>query len=122
VGHFPLRRCQSNRSYAWSLLIEHPGTVFLFRVGLALVHCCRQELLEARDAPAALALLAVLPLECLPVDAEAFLTLAHAAKLNESDVLKQRTKMEAQLRMQTARSAQPRGSMQAITVRRGERF
>jgi hypothetical protein len=99
------------------------GMMFLFRVGLALVYCCRKQLLKAHDAPSALAMLASPPPGCLPVDADVFIRLAHAARLKEPDVLKQRVKMKARLRqVALPRPPPPIGSPPPIPVRQGERF
>jgi hypothetical protein len=97
--------------------------MFLFRVGLALVCCCRKQLLKAHDAPSALSMLASPPREYLPADADVFIRLAHAVRLREPDVLKQRVKMKARLRQVTLpRPPPPSGSPPPIPVRQGERF
>jgi hypothetical protein len=99
--------------------------VFLFRVGLALAICCRGLIVDCQSGDAALALLAELPAECLPDTAEAFISLAQSMKLSESDVLKQRGKMESQLRKQQTQQARPgraRGmsvGAKSISVKRG---
>lgn len=75
--------------------------MFLFRIGLAIAICCRQPLLKTKDQVSALTLLSELPSECLPESADAFISLAFSMKVKEDDIVKQRGKMETQLKKQT---------------------
>jgi TBC1 domain family member 10 len=75
--------------------------VFLFRVGLALAQCCRQQLLLSNDEAVALNYLVHPPISSLPSSSDAFITLAYSFKLKDDDVRKQRIKMEAQVKRQT---------------------
>ena len=77
------------------------GVAFLFRVGLALIHCCRHYLLQSDGEASALDHLVRPPPSCLPATSDAFITLAYSFKLKDDDVRKQRIKMEAQVKRQT---------------------
>lgn len=102
----------------WDMFL-FDGIPFLFRVGLAIASCCRRQLLETTDSNVALGLLAAPPLECLPDDVEAFITLAYSIKLKDEDILKQRVKMETTLRKQTQQQRPSRPTAGAsITIRR----
>jgi TBC1 domain family member 10 len=78
-----------------------PGVVFLFRVGLTLIHCCRHYLLQSDGEASALEYMVHPPASCLPITPEAFIALAYSFKLKDDDVRKQRIKMEAQVKRQT---------------------
>lgn len=77
------------------------GLPFLFRVGLALILCCRRQLILATSAELLLRHLRHPPPSCLPPDPEAFLSLVFSVKVKDEDVRKQRVKMEAHLKRQT---------------------
>jgi hypothetical protein len=77
------------------------GLPFLFRVGLALISCCRRQLILATNAELLLRHLRYPPPSCLPPDPEAFLSLVFSVKVKDEDVRKQRVKMEAHLKRQT---------------------
>lgn len=74
---------------------------FLIRVGLAIVSCCRTQILESRSDETVLALLQHLHPNLLPSTSDSFLQLALSVKLKDDDVRKQRIKMEAQVKRQT---------------------
>lgn len=89
------------------------GVTVLFRVGLAIVSCCRQLLLQSKDQDALLKILAHPPLMCLPSNPDTFLELVFSVKLKDEDLRKQRAKLEAQFKRQT----QPRPSLSSIGSR-----
>ncbi|KAF8889170.1 hypothetical protein CPB84DRAFT_1816476 [Gymnopilus junonius] len=72
----------------WDLLLFE-GVPFLLRVGLAVIICCRQKLLDSTQKR----LLA-------PSHPDAFLSLTFSVKLKDDDVKKQHVKMEAQVKRQ----------------------
>lgn len=76
------------------------GIAFLIRVGLAVISCCRQSLLQCRGQDELLATLAHPPLRSLPRTPDALIELAFSVKLRDDDVYKQRHKLEAQLKRQ----------------------
>lgn len=78
-----------------------PGVAFLFRVGLALVHCSRRYLLQSNNESSALNHLVHPQTSCLPPSPDAFINLAYSFKLKHDDIRKQRIKMEAQVKRQT---------------------
>ena len=77
-----------------------PGVVFLFRVGLTLIHCCHHYLLQSDGEVSALEYMVHPPASCLPITPEAFIALAYSFKIKDEDVRKQRIKMEAQVKCQ----------------------
>jgi len=84
----------------WDIFL-YEGVAFLFRVGLALVHCCRHYLLQSNGEASALNHLVHLQPSCLPPTPDAFINLAYSFKLKHDDIRKQRIKMEAQVKRQT---------------------
>ncbi|KAK7035743.1 rab-GAP TBC domain-containing protein [Favolaschia claudopus] len=84
----------------WDLFLFE-GIPFLFRVGLALVYCCRQRILECSKREALFGLLNHPSPNWLPPSPDAFVALALSFKLKDDDVRKQRIKMEAQVKRQT---------------------
>ncbi|KAA1476351.1 hypothetical protein DENSPDRAFT_843281 [Dentipellis sp. KUC8613] len=81
----------------WDIFLSE-GVVFLFRVGLALVTCCRRALLECTTTDRALELLLRPPGLLLSSNPDTLIELAGSAKLKDDDVRKQRTKLEAQVK------------------------
>ncbi|OCH85594.1 RabGAP/TBC [Obba rivulosa] len=81
----------------WDVFL-YEGVPFLFRVGLALLQCCRRSLLECMSQDALLALLSRPPPACLPATPDALLDVAASVKLKDDDVRKQRSKLEAQVK------------------------
>ncbi|KAF7359280.1 Rab-GAP TBC domain-containing protein [Mycena sanguinolenta] len=84
----------------WDLFLFE-GIPFLFRVGLALLHCCRQRVLEAINQDSLLHVLNHPSPNWLPSSPDAFVALAYSFKVKDDDVRKQRIKMEAQIKRQT---------------------
>ncbi|KAI6129346.1 RabGAP TBC [Pisolithus croceorrhizus] len=84
----------------WDIFL-YEGMPFLFRVGLAVIHCVRHLLLQATSDESALENLTHPPVACLPSSADDFLSLCFNMKLKDDDVRKQRVKMEAQVKRQT---------------------
>ncbi|KZP21794.1 RabGAP/TBC [Athelia psychrophila] len=84
----------------WDIFL-YEGVPFLFRIGMAIVHCCRHYMLSSTSEAAALEVLVHPPAACLPPNPEVFITLANSFKLKDDDVRKQRIKMEAQVKRQT---------------------
>ncbi|KAJ6500553.1 rab-GTPase-TBC domain-containing protein [Mycena sanguinolenta] len=84
----------------WDLFLFE-GIPFLFRVGLALLHCCRQRVLEAINQDSLLDVLSHPSPNWLPPSPDAFIALAYSFKVKDDDVRKQRIKMEAQVKRQT---------------------
>lgn len=79
--------------FAAPMLIVPSGVPFLFRVGLAIVSLCKQQVLELSNRDAILNLLLHPPSAILPSTAEAFLDVTAAVKLKDDDIRKQRTKL-----------------------------
>ncbi|THH15095.1 hypothetical protein EW146_g5336 [Bondarzewia mesenterica] len=98
------------------------GVAFLFRVGLAVITCCRRALLDSTSDTAVLELLRRPPSVLLSSSPDTLVELATSVKLKDDDVRKQRTKMEAMLKRQTQVQAQARvlaqGQAQAISLPR----
>lgn len=84
----------------WDIFL-YEGMPFLFRVGLAVIHCVRRLLLQATSEESVLESLTHPPVACLPSSADDLLSLCFSMKLKDDDVRKQRVKMEAQVRRQT---------------------
>ncbi|KAJ7577003.1 rab-GTPase-TBC domain-containing protein [Mycena floridula] len=99
----------------WDIFL-YEGSPFLFRVGLALIYCCRRTILEATSEEAVLICLRRVPLNRLPPSPEAFINLALSVKVKDDDVRKQRVKMEAQIKRQTQ---VPRMGSNSISLPRG---
>ncbi|KAJ3548368.1 hypothetical protein NM688_g5306 [Phlebia brevispora] len=84
----------------WDIFLFE-GVVFLFRVGLAIMQCCKQTVMQTAERDAVLNTLLHPPALCLPSNAETFLEMASSVKLKDDDVRRQRTKLEAQVKRQT---------------------
>lgn len=99
---------------SFGVLLTHSplGVVFLFRVGLAIVQCCKQTVMKTPERDAVLNILLHPPALCLPANSEAFLEIAASVKLKDDDIRKQRTKLEARVKRQTQARAH---STQVIT-------
>ena len=82
------------------------GVVFLFRVGMAIVQCCKQAVLATPGRDVVLNILLHPPSTCLPPNPEAFIEVAAGVRLKEDDLRKQRTKLEAQVKKQAQARAQ----------------
>ncbi|KAG5641671.1 hypothetical protein DXG03_004452, partial [Asterophora parasitica] len=91
VGNLPLDYV--NR--VWDIFLFE-GVPFLFRVALALVSCCRRQLLDSTSADSLLGNLLRPASNVLPSSPEALITLALSVKLKDDDIRKQRVKLEAQ--------------------------
>ena len=85
---------------ASSELTQSIGIVFLIRVGLAVISCCRQSLLQCKGQEQLLAMLARPPPRSLPPTPDALIELAFSVKLRDDDIYKQRHKLETQLKRQ----------------------
>ncbi|KAL4063437.1 RabGAP TBC [Scleroderma citrinum] len=94
----------------WDIFL-YEGMTFLFRVGLAILHCVRHLLLQATTADAILDHLARPPIACLPSSPDDFVSLSFNMKLKDEDVRKQRIKMEAQVKRQTQARTHPTNSL-----------
>jgi len=79
----------------------YEGVAFLFRVAVVIFSSCKQYILDAIGREAVVNILVHPPLSCLPPNPDAFIELAHAAKVKDDDVRKQRSKMEAIAKRQT---------------------
>ncbi|KAJ7349145.1 rab-GTPase-TBC domain-containing protein [Mycena albidolilacea] len=84
----------------WDLFLFE-GIPFLFRVGFALLYCCRQRVLEAINQDSLFDVLIHPSPNWLPPSPDAFIALTYSFKLKDDDVRKQRIKMEAQVKRQT---------------------
>ncbi|KAJ7184312.1 RabGAP/TBC [Mycena filopes] len=84
----------------WDLFLLE-GIPFLFRVALALFHCCRRPVLEAINQESLFDALYHPSPHWLPPSPDAFIALAYSFKVKDDDVRKQRIKMEAQVKRQT---------------------
>ncbi|KAH9947342.1 RabGAP/TBC [Amylocystis lapponica] len=96
----------------WDIFLFE-GITFLFRVGLALLTCCRRALLQSTGQDSVLAILSHPPAASLPPTPEALLELAFSVKVKDDDIRKQRSKLEAQVKRQTqarALSSKPSGT------------
>ena len=78
------------------------GPAFLFRVGLVILASARPFLEAALDRSALISTLARLPAAALPADPDALISNALSVKIRDDDVRKQRSKVEATLKRQTA--------------------
>ncbi|KIY45265.1 RabGAP/TBC, partial [Fistulina hepatica ATCC 64428] len=82
-------------------IVFFEGIPFLIRVGVVLIGCCRRAALEAPSKEILFRYLHRSMAKWLPRSVDAFLSLAHAVKLKDDDVRKQRIKMQAQIKRQT---------------------
>ena len=83
-------------------IANHLGVPFLFRVGLALLTCCRRPLLEAHSRDRALSILSQVPAQCLPPNGDEFIELAMSKKLKDDDIRKARNKVDTQKKRSTS--------------------
>ena len=90
---------QNVRGYAHAKTTT--GVVFLFRIGLALVTCCRRALRDMRSESDALSLLTRPPPFLLSSSPSALIELCSSFRIKDDDVRKQRVKLEAQVKRQT---------------------
>lgn len=77
------------------------GVVFLFRIGLALVTCCRRAIRDMRSEADALSLLERPPPFLLSSTPSALVELSSSFRIKDEDIRKQRVKLEAQMKRQT---------------------
>ncbi|KAL4244189.1 hypothetical protein ABKN59_010756 [Abortiporus biennis] len=88
----------------WDIFLFE-GVPFLFRVGLALLSCCKSRILSPPSMTGGVAqllpFLAHPPSNVLPSTPDALVDLALGVKLKDEDLKKQRNKMEAQVKRQT---------------------
>ncbi|EJD04610.1 RabGAP/TBC [Fomitiporia mediterranea MF3/22] len=93
-------------------LCEGARPPFLFRIGVAILACCRSAIESTSDRAAVVAfLMRPETLSLLPEDPEEFINIALAAKIKDEDIKKQRVKVEAHMKQQTQtaqRSTAPR--------------
>ncbi|KAF8989257.1 RabGAP/TBC [Cyathus striatus] len=101
----------------WDIFLFE-GIPFLLRVGLAIMQCCRRQVLGSTSEDALLALLRHPPQAVLPSTPDAFLTLTFSVKLKDDDVRKQRVKMEALVKRQTHTPMRNPSSTSAISLPR----
>ncbi|KAF5368689.1 hypothetical protein D9615_010326 [Tricholomella constricta] len=99
----------------WDIFLFE-GVPFLFRVALALVSCCRRQILDSISADSVLGALLRPAAAFLPSSPEALVTLALALKLKDDDIRKQRVKLEAQVKRQTQQA--PRATPGSISLPR----
>lgn len=83
------------------------GIPLLLRVGLAVMICCRRQILGAISAEVALQYLRHPSPGWLPSSPDGFLTLVNSVKMKDDDIRKTRLKMEAQVKRQ-AQAQNPR--------------
>ncbi|EKM60161.1 uncharacterized protein PHACADRAFT_82476 [Phanerochaete carnosa HHB-10118-sp] len=84
----------------WDIFLFE-GAPFLFRVGLAIMMRCKQQVMQCAQRDMILNLLLHPPASMLPATADAFLELTTAVKLKDEDVRKQRAKLaEAHVKRQ----------------------
>ncbi|KAM6488776.1 Rab-GTPase-TBC domain containing protein [Amanita muscaria] len=106
----------------WDIFM-YEGIPFLIRVGLALVSCCRRQILECREERTLLELIRQPPQRLLPPHPDALVTLSLNQKVKDDDVRKQRVKMEAQVKRQTqAQAVRKSTAASAISLPRTESF
>ena len=74
------------------------GVTFLFRVGLAIIQCCKPTITATADRDMILNTLLHPPSALLPASPDTFVELALALRFKDDDVRKQRAKLEAQSR------------------------
>ncbi|KAF8259416.1 rab-GTPase-TBC domain-containing protein [Lactarius quietus] len=84
----------------WDIFLSE-GVVFLFRIGLALVTCCRRAIRDMRSESDALSLLARPPPFLLSSTPSALIELSSTFRIKDDDIRKQRVKLEAQVKRQT---------------------
>lgn len=83
----------------WDILF-YEGSIYLFRVGLALMTLCKRPLMTLNAAQggqgAAIELLSRPPLSIIPQDPDSFISHTFIVKVRDDDLRKQRAKREAQ--------------------------
>jgi hypothetical protein len=87
--------------YVRTLTHMRTGVVFLFRIGLALVTCCRRAIRDMRSEADALSLLERPPPFLLSSSPSALVELSSSFRIKDDDIRKQRVKLEAQVKRQT---------------------
>lgn len=98
------------------------GVPYLFRVGLAIIMRCKQQVMQTSERDAILHTLLHPPSTLLPSTADAFLEATLAVKLKDDDVRKQRIKLfDAHIKQQTkarnlASQAGPGGAAGAPSI------
>ena len=93
------------------------GVTFLFRAGLALFSCTRRIVLQSTSPDALLNVLCRPPPSLLPPTPDAFIELAFSMKLKDDDVLKQRQKMDTQLKRATQQTRPTRSGTLSSLMR-----
>ncbi|KAG8947761.1 hypothetical protein FRC03_000936 [Tulasnella sp. 419] len=83
----------------WDLFICE-GVIFLFRVGLSILHSCRRHIMETQmmSGSDAIAYLSSPPSSAFSADPDAFIGTALGVKLKEDDLRKAKVKIETTLR------------------------
>lgn len=76
------------------------GTVFLLRVGLAIITCCHRTLLGIHREAEALSILMHPPLFLISSSPDSLIELANSFRLKDDDIRKQRIKLEMQVKLQ----------------------
>ncbi|CAL1697402.1 unnamed protein product [Somion occarium] len=102
----------------WDIFLFE-GVAFLFRVGLAIISCCKRMIMDTSGRDNLLAGLLRPPIALLPASPDAFLELAFSVKLKDDDIRKQRNKKDVQTKRQTqfrSLSAQTGASMPNISL------
>ncbi|KAI0344356.1 TBC-domain-containing protein [Trametopsis cervina] len=89
----------------WDIFL-YEGITFMFRVGLAIVQCCKQAILHTPDRETILNMLLHPPSQMLPASPDGFIEIASTLKFKDDDLRKQRNKLDAQ----NKRHTQSRGS------------
>ncbi|KAF8259418.1 hypothetical protein EI94DRAFT_1813388 [Lactarius quietus] len=84
----------------WDIFLSE-GVVFLFRIGLALVTCCRRAIHDMCSESDALSLLARPPPFLLSSTPSALIELSSTFRIKDDDIRKQRVKLEVQVKRQT---------------------
>ncbi|KAI0682502.1 RabGAP/TBC [Cytidiella melzeri] len=91
----------------WDIFLFE-GITFLYRVGLAIIQCCKSSVVHCSDRDTILRTLLHPPASMLPTSADAFLEIASSVKFKDEDVRKQRGKLDLQ---QTKRLTQVRNPL-----------
>ncbi|TFK66952.1 hypothetical protein BDN72DRAFT_799449 [Pluteus cervinus] len=90
----------------WDIFLFE-GIPFLIRVGLAIIACCRRQILDCTSEEMLISILNRPSPTWLPSTTEGFITLALSFKVKDDDIRKQRIKMEAQVKRQTQQQQKP---------------
>ena len=113
MGYLPKRRYVAKTRTPYATLTKphiHTGVVFLFRIGLALVTCCRRTLRDVRTEADALAVLAHPQRTLLPSSPATLIELSSSFRLKDDDIRKKRDKLEAQVKQSRLSGAARRSS------------